>query len=1071
MKNQFIVSICLFAFCTLRLNSQVWLEGFEGDENNFFEVREAFEKYWHDKEPVRGMGWKQFKRWEYFWEQRTFPDGRIPYANDVLNSYVDFLNKNNNLKLQSTDEDWVEVGPVFVPENKLNYNSGGLGRLNVVKIHPTDKNIIWAGSAGGGAWFSTNKGESWTLAPYTDILSIGVSDIAISQSNPNVMYIATGDKNGFFMTNEYSIGILKSTDGGKSWDFTTQRYTPDSYYIANKIIIHPTNPNHVYAATNRGIMMSTDGALTWKDINTTAIFRDIIFKPDDPNTIYASTSGMSQGTSSGRIFRSTDAGTTWNIVKVLSGSSRIDLAVTALNPNIVYALAARSNGGFYSFERSTNSGASFTTMSTTPNILSIDVNGQGSGGQGFYDLAITVSPLNQDMVFAGGIHTWVSMNGGASWSILNHWTGNYNLPYVHADQHYFEFNHSANELYTANDGGLYYTKNNGKSWLDISDGLAISQFYKIDVSESSPGVIVGGTQDNGSSILLDGKWMQVNGGDGMDCAIDRFDANYVYTSTQYGNIFRSSSGGISYSRIAGPDLFQGEYANWVTPILLNPQNPSSIFVGYRNVYKSTNRGSSWVKLTNFTASAAINHLAISPSDTNILYMAVRNYVYKSTNGGKEWSILFNKANWVTDIAVDPTNPHRIFVTLSGYKQEERVFEINGKNEKNISYNLPNIPANTIVVQNNTSGRLFIGTDIGVFIKKDVFSDNWELFSNKLPPAVVSDLEINHANGKLYAGTYGRGIWEIKLYDCNLEKPEIKIIGNVEFCSGDSVLLEVVSDFEQFVWSTGETSKSITVKKSGNYFVSIKDESGCTQQSDAVSVYEISIPAFTIKSPKAMVLCGDNDTLSLSVQINLLDYRWSTGDTTNRIFVTEAGSYSIAAKTVGGCLLYDSVYIESAPIPEKPMIYKFNDTLSTDSSASYTWYLDGKPIFNSNTMEYVPTKSGDYAVMSYNEHGCGAISETISVITSVHDNTETINLFSVSPNPFNDYIRIIPNVNFDNTEFVIIDNLGRTLISDKFSSLQAGQEITLNFNNVSVGAYILLIKTESGVYPYNLRKLN
>lgn len=1066
----FIVIAIIFS-CVTHSFSQPWAANIS-DDNNFFEVQKAFNKYWQDKELVRGEGWKQFKRWEYIWEQRTFPHGKIPNALDVYQSYLNFENSTkNNEYLLSLESSWKEVGPVNVPENKLNYQSGGLGRLNVVRIHPTNKNIIWVGSAGGGAWFTTNKGVTWTKANFTDVLSLGVSDIAFAPSRPDVMYLATGDKNGFFMTDEYSIGILKSIDAGKTWQFTSEKYKPNDYYLANRILVHPTNHNLVYAATNKGILRSTDGANTWNNINNSAIFRDIEFHPENPQIIYATTSGMNQSTSNARIFRSTNGGTDWSLISSLNGASRIDLAVTTANPDYVYAVAARSNGGFFGLLRSTNSGAAFTTQSTTPNILSTDVNGGGTTGQGFYDLAISVSPMNPELVFVGGIQTWVSSNGGRNWRIINHWTGSFNLPYIHADQHHFQYTRDAQELFAANDGGLYYSTNSGSSWIDISNGLAITQFYKIDVSPAAPDMIIGGTQDNGTKLLSGKSWAQVNGGDGMACAIDPVNPSIMYSTTQYGNLFRSTNGGNSFSRIAGPDVFQGESANWVTPFVLNPMNPSTIYLGYRNLYKSTNRGASWVKLTNFTNSAAINHIAVSPKDSNVVYMVIRNYLYKSTNGGSNFTGIFNRPSWISGLDIDPDNPNRVFLTLSGYTQSDRVYEINGSQITNITYNLPNIPANTIVVQRNTSGRLFIGTDIGVYVKSDDFSKEWQLFNNELPPAVVSDLKINYSSGILYAGTYGRGIWQTKLYDCNLPKPNIKITGKLEICDGDSVILEAETSFKDFLWSTGETNKRITVKKAGNYFVSIRDESGCTEKSEPVNVNILSVPAFGIRSNKGMALCGENDTLSLFVAIGLSDYLWSTGETGNRISVFEPGYYSVSAFTQGGCPLFDSVYIPMRMPPDKPKIEYIDGILTTDSANSYRWFRNGESILGASGREFTPTESGEYYVVITNEHGCTSMSEVFNFTSSVKYISDIRNnKFQISPNPFIGFIRIVPEFYCERIEFEIIDILGRRLISDSVNNLSKGQDYAINLDNLSTGAYILLIKTENEIFSYNIKKM-
>lgn len=1066
-----LLLIVIFILTSFLVYSQPWTKEIIDKKDNFFDVQQSFNDYWQGKEIKRGNGWKQFKRWEYFWEQRTFPDGKIENGLTIYNEYLKFVrqNKDDNI-FQALTSSWEELGPVNVPANKLMYKSGGLGRINVVRVNPYNDNNIWVGSAGGGAWYSTNRGQNWQTVNFTGILSMGVSDIAIAYSNPNIIYIATGDKNGFFMSNEYSAGILKSTDGGKNFALTSFSFDVDESALTNRIIINPNDHNLIFAATSKGILRSKDGAKTWENVYSALAFRDIEFKTDNPNVIFAASSGLSSSSSNSKIFRSIDGGNTWNLISTLSGSCRVDLAVTPANANYIYAVAAKTySGAFSGLYKSVDGGATFTLQSASPNILGIEFDGSGNEGQGFYDLAIAVSSLNPDLVFVGGIHAWKSTDGGKKWNILNHWTGSYGLPFVHADQHHFYFNPVTFELYAANDGGLFVTSNNGSSWKDLSNGLAILQLYKINVSENEKDLVITGSQDNGTNFFNGQSWQHVNGGDGMTCAIDPKDKNYVYATTQNGNIFLSKSGGSNFSRIAGPDLFQGEYSNWVIPFVLNPVNPKSIYAGYRNIYKSTNRGSSWFKLTNFSNSGAINNLAVSEKDTNYVYFSIRNFLYKSINGGQTFEVLFNKTSHITGIAVDPDNPSRVFVSLSGYRADEKVFEINGSAIKNLSFNLPNIPVNTIVIQKNTSGRLFIGTDIGVYAKMDDFINEWTLESNQLPPVVISDLRINYSNGKLYAGTYGRGVWSTELFKCSAEKPNVKIDGNVEFCLGDSVLLTAETPFKNFLWSNGDTSKTITVKTSGVYYVSIKDSLGCTEKSDPVNINQLFIPSFSISSAKGLVICGESDTLSLKVRSGLENYLWSTGDTTDGISVFEPGIYTVSAKTTNGCNVFDSVYIPMRQKPGKPNIYLNENTLSTDSAYSYKWFKDGSGLTLSTSKDFSPSESGNYYVIVFNEHGCGSSSELKEVtITSVYENIIK-NEFKISPNPFTNIIRISSFNEHQNVEILISDNLGRIVLKDFISSFNNGQELILNAESLPMGSYIILIKSANNLYSFNLRK--
>ncbi len=1045
------------------LNAQNWSKLDTNNSKNFYDIQKVFNEYWQGKEYRKGNGWKQFKRWEEFWEKRVYPSGEFPNTINLLNAYEDFLrNEHKGNQFLKQNEEWKEAGPISIPVNKLSYQSTGLGRINVLRIHPQNDNVLWVGSSSGGAWKSTNKGQSWQLAKFTDVLSLGVSDIAIAPTKPEVMYIATGDKNGSFMSNSFSIGILKSTNSGETWSLVSQPYTTTDYVLAARILINPTNHNLVYFSSSRGIFRTKDGGKNWENVyQAYSLVYDMEFRPDNPEVIYAS--------SNGKILRSTNGGDTWSQIFTFSGASRIELAVSIADPNYVYAVGAKnSSGAFAGVVKSTDGGNTFSYVSTTPNILSIDVNGNEATGQGTYDLDIVVSPKDKDLVFVGGIHTWKSIDGAKTWKLLNHWTGSYSLPYVHADQHNLIINPNNSELYNTNDGGVYITSDNGVKWKDISNGLAVTQFYKINVSPANNEMIIGGTQDNGTLLFKGGFWAQVNGGDGMDCAIDPIDDKYVYSTTQYGNLYRSTTGGYGFTRVVGPDLFQNEQANWVTPVALNPINPASIYIGYKNVYKSTNRGNTWIKLTNLT-SAPIRQLKISEKDTNVIYISINASLYKSVDGGATFTTIKTFTNMISGLVCDPTNENRVFVALSGYNAKEKVYEILGNQAKNITYNLPNISFSAIEIQKNTSGRLFIGSDIGVFLKNDDFSNKWETYSENLPPTVVNDLKINYSTGKLYAGTFGRGAWETKLFDCNIEKPKIKVIGNTEFCTGDSVRLEAVSKYKQFRWSTGDTTKSVVITTTGIYFVSVKDEKGCTEKSESIQVSELYVPPFTIRTNKEMVLCGQ-DTIILSTPIGFNNYLWSTGATTNKITVFKPGIYKITAESKNGCKVKDSVYIPSRPIPHKPNIYVNGDTLSTDSAHSYKWFFNDKEIPNSNTQSIVANKSGEYFVMIFNEYQCSNNSDVSDIVSNVAIKNYEKG-FVISPNPFDDYVHIIPKSNYENIEISISDLLGREIINDKFNNIISGNDILIQLPNLNSGLYFVIIKMKDKIYSYNIRKIN
>ena len=329
---------------------------------------------------------------------------------------------------------------------KITVLKRGVGRINNVTFDPNNDNILWVGSPSGGLWKSIDGGLSWTSN--TDLLpNLGVSDIAIDPTNKNIMYIITGDRDS---DDTYAYGLMKSTDGGSTWNTTGLSFNVNSAYRGNRILIHPNNTNILLVSTRKSgygeTFRSTDGGENWDMVLQGPNLISMEFNTSNPNIIYGVTTGTS------KFYRSNDNGISWENMTYEaglpnSGNSRAVVAVTPANSNVVYILYSSGNGGFGGLYKSTDGGYNFTLQSDSPNILSWEVNGSGTDGQGTYDLALAVSPINENIVFTGGINIWKSVNGGVNWDISSHWYGNGGTEYVHADQHMLKYNPSNGILY------------------------------------------------------------------------------------------------------------------------------------------------------------------------------------------------------------------------------------------------------------------------------------------------------------------------------------------------------------------------------------------------------------------------------------------------------------------------------------------------------------------------------------------------------------------------------------------------------------------------------------------------
>ncbi|MBT5991204.1 MAG: PKD domain-containing protein [Bacteroidetes bacterium] len=798
-------------------------------DKNFYEIQKAFNDNWNSQENKNDMkGWKQYKRWEWFMEPRVYPSGILPdpmATYNALNPALPIRPDHNR-----SNGNWTSMGPAI--------SSGtGIGRINCVVFHPTDTNIIWVGAPSGGLWKSTDGGASWHTN--TDNLpAIGISDLVIHPTNPDTMYLASSDGDAY---DTYSLGVLKSTDGGSTWNTTGLDWNIVYGRSIRKLIMHPTNPDILFVATNAGIYKTTDGGIQW-DLERNGGFKDIVFKPGNPDVIYAAAYTGSSSTG-GKFYRSTDGGD--NFSEITGGftgkANRLAIGVTPDDTNYVYILASESPSsnysnrhGFLGFYRSTNGADSFVEMSTSPNVLGWSTNGNDLRGQGWYDLSIVVSPVNKAEVYVGGVNIWKTTNEGANWSLNAHWYGGGGAPWVHADIHDMRF-HPLNPyaLYIGSDGGIFRSLDNGNNYTDISQSLVISQIYRLGISATDKDLVMVGLQDNGSK-LYDPNWENVLGGDGMECLIDYSNPSYMYGSLYYGDIRRSTNGGNNFS---GIKRNISEDGGWITPFIINPKEPKILYAGYGNVWKNENRGyNDWIKLTNWGSSKVVA-MAISKSDTNVLYVAKSSSLYRTTNSGTTWDLLSGlptSSNSITWIEVHPLYPNIVYVTFSGYNASNKVFVSDdfGNTWTNITGGLPNLPANCIVYQANSYGGLYVGTDVGVYYKDSSLTD-WIAYNDGLPNVIINDLDIYYdasddSKSRLRVATYGRGLWESELYFSPTTPPVASFDApKTTICKGYALTFENTSVYSgSFKWyfpggspaTSTEHSPRIQYPTTGSYDV-------------------------------------------------------------------------------------------------------------------------------------------------------------------------------------------------------------------------------------------------------------
>ena len=446
------------------------------------------------------------------------------------------------------------------------------------------------------------------------------------------------------------------------------------------------------------------------------------------------------------------------------------IAVTPANPNVVYVLEADGSrfGGLY---KSIDAGQTFERLDhTNKNYFGYSTNADDDRGQAPRDMDIAVHPKNENEVHIGGILSWLSTDGGLTFRASSDWipnrAANANRGYNHADIDIMEF--VGDTLYLGTDGGFFRAVNSGviskDMFEDLSTGLGIRQFYRIGISQTNPARISGGSQDNGTSIFTysDG-WRDWLGADGMETFFSIANPDVVYGTSQNGGLYRSTTAGQTYSNLSIPDAGSG---NWITPFEHDPWFGGVIYAGYDRVYKSEDGGNNWITISP-VFSARLDEMKISPADNNIIYASHNTVLHRTLNGGQNWTQLSGYSGRVNYISCHPRDPNTVAIATNA---SAKVFisRNNGSTWTAYRLNLPDISALSIVWVDNDYNGLYLGTNFGIYYTDDRF-DEWILFNNQLPNVQVNELEINYLENKIYAGTYGRGLWVSNLFEAEPNK--------------------------------------------------------------------------------------------------------------------------------------------------------------------------------------------------------------------------------------------------------------------------------------------------------------
>lgn len=679
------------------------------------------------------------------------------------------------------------------------------GRIADIAVPPPQRpgerlgRTVFAATAAGGVWKTTNAGVTWT--PIFDaqrVSSIGA--VAVAPSNPDIVWVGTGEANNL-RSSSWGDGVYRSVDGGTTW---AHMGLSRSQHIA-RIVVHPRDTATVWVAAmgplwdsagERGLYRTTDGGRTWQRKLALGPFTgvtDVALDPTNPGIIYAASfqrerkaySFVAGGPESG-IWKSSDGGETWTALRagLPDGErGRIGIHVAHSRPSTIYATVSAADGGIF---RSDDAGATWTRTSTLQSIP-------------WFFGQIRVDPQNEERVYHLGVQLSVSDDGGRTFRSIARNT--------HADHHAMWIDPAdPAHLIIGNDGGLFFSHDAGDSW-DLVINLPVSTFYAIGTDMREPYWVYGGLQDNGTwgapSRTLgrtgpgNSEWIRAGGGDGFYAAIDPTDPDIVYLESQNGALRRFDFA-TRESKSIRPTAEPGESLryNWMAPALISPHDHRTLYFGANVLFRSTDRGDSWVRVSeDLTRQLNRDSLPImglfgpggfgrhegtadfgnittideSPLRRGVLYVGTDDGLVQVTrDGGRSWSRCDRfpgvpQLTYVSRVVASIHDEGTVYVTFDGHRSNDFRAHVlrstnHGRSFASISDGLGTAGSVYVIREHpRNPAVLFVGAEYGVFVSVNG-GRTWAQLTNGIAPAPVHDLLVHPRDDDLVVATHGRGIY-------------------------------------------------------------------------------------------------------------------------------------------------------------------------------------------------------------------------------------------------------------------------------------------------------------------------
>ncbi len=812
---------------------------------------------------------------------------------------------------------FTQVGPVKFPANP-SVQTTGMGRVSQIIYHPTDSMILFAVTASGGVFKSSNEGITWR--PISDFLpQTACASLAINPLRPEVMFLGTGDAN----YNGGGFGIWKTNNGGSSWFQSTSG-------LGNKLVSYilytPNDTNTLIAACYDGIYKSINAGATWvKKTTVNSSYRDLMYRPQSSTILYSATDSY--------FYRSYDNGDSWIQSNINSSiaCAGIKIAVCQNDTSKIYCLAWK-NGGVSPFGgvyKSTNNGTSFSLQVDTPNVLGYSSDGRSMDGQGSYNLAIAVDPNNANTVYVAGITIWKSTNQGVSFDLKSPWAFG-----VHADKHGLLFSpFNPNKLFVYHDGGIDRSTDGGNAWITLEDGLSASEFYKMGSSGIYNDHIIGGLQDNGMDVSTDKKFSTVRGGDwGGDFVFDAFDSSILYENGGLKRNIKSHATG----NINGQ---AGLYA-------VHPNDSNVLFEATTNLFRTTNvranpsTNVTWNQISSISGNTSPNSMAYAKFSSGIFYVAFTpQSFYRSDN-------INASAPTFTKIATFPFNGGEQIKQLQTYDYDStiiyvlttqsRIFRSNNKGFSwtNITKNLPSTTIIKFLLDPKaTDSSMYASTAFGVYYRNRSIG-NWINFSQGLPSvAQISDMEImsdGTTKSRLHISTYGRGIWQTDLYKSVSVAPNADFVvqpTSAQSCSNTIIAIDNSTGSpttrKWFIlpttgWSYINGTDSLSARAeiqfnlSGIYFISLTVANAKGSNTKTIN-YNYSNLAVSPTCSTTTNLLGGYTIGIYRFEFNTIDNSSGTGNVSYEDFSCSSNTLLLAGNTYKAWVTNGSSYNENAKI--------------------------------------------------------------------------------------------------------------------------------------------------------------